>query len=328
MIELPAGLTVRPPQLTDAEAIRRLATDYFTRVLGRPMVTLSEIVESLTAPTITLERDAWLVLDEDGRYGGRGVGGEGRAAGFGLVLLGGDRRFVQVSVTSDDPAIGGWLLATGSERARELGGENGFPEVIVEVGMFRADEALREVVSGQGFEFATSYQQMRIDHSRPLPLPEPPAGTTVRAGAFDEPTRRAFHAMMSAAFAGQDSATLAPYDEWLETHEKRDGFDWSQLTMVERDGRIIAASDCNHAFVETDNCGYVGRLGVLPEARGLGLAKYLLHRAFAEDATAGLAGTLLHVDTSNPTPAVGLYESVGMRTVEIADGWTRTMRTQ
>ncbi|MEV6416534.1 GNAT family N-acetyltransferase [Kribbella sp. NPDC051718] len=317
MTELSAGLTVRPPQLRDADAIHRLAVGYFQRILGRPMVTLSEITESLTAPTITLERDGWLVLDEGGQ-----------AVGFGFVLLGGDRRFVQASVVSDDPAVSAWLLANCTERAQELGGENGYSEVTVEVGMFRADDALREVVSRQGFEFATSYQQMRIDHAGPLPLPDPPTGTTIRTGAHNDQTRRAFHTMMSTAFAGQDSAALPPYDEWLETHEKRTGFDWSQLTMVERDGRIIAASDCNHAFVETDDCGYIGRLGVLPEARGLGLAKYLLRRAFAEDANAGLAGTLLHVDTSNPTPALGLYESVGMRTVEIADGWQRTLATK
>jgi hypothetical protein len=65
MTELPAGLTVRAPQLHDAEAILQLAAGYFQRILGRPMVTLSEIIEGLTAPTITLERDGWLVLDAD-----------------------------------------------------------------------------------------------------------------------------------------------------------------------------------------------------------------------------------------------------------------------
>ena len=34
---------------------------------------------------------------------------------------------------------------------------------------------------------------------------------------------------------------------------------------------------------------------------------------------------MLHVDTNNPTPALGLYESVGMRAVEIADQWERTL---
>jgi len=316
MSELPAGLTVRPPQLHDAELILGLAVDYFTRLLGRPMVTLSELTEALSASTYTPERDGWLVLD-----------GSGEAAGFGFVLLGGDRRFLQLSVISRDPAIVRWLLATGTERARELGGELGQAEVTIEVGLFRADEALREVVSEVGFEFATSYLQMRIDHEGALPLPEPPTGTTVRVGAFDEPTRRAFHTMMSSTFVGQDSAALPPYDEWLESHENSTNFDWAQLTMAERDGRMLAASDCNRGFVETDNCGYVGRIGVLPEARGLGLAKYLLRRAFATDASAGLVGTMLHVDTSNPTPALGLYESVGMRTVEIADSWERKLPT-
>jgi ribosomal protein S18 acetylase RimI-like enzyme len=314
MTELPAGLTVRPPQLSDAEAILRLAVDYFTRVVGRPIVTLSEVTEALTTSKFNPERDGWLVFD-----------GSDQAVGYGFSFLGGDRRFVNLSVIATDPAIAGWLLATGTERARELAGESGEPEVTIDVGVFRADEGLREVVGGQGYEFATTYQQMRVDHAGLLPQPEPPTGTTVRAGAFDEPSRRAFHTMMSAAFEGQDNATLSPYDEWLESHDNRAHFEWSQLTTVERDGVILAASDCNHDFVETDNCGYVGRLGVRPEARGLGLARYLLQRAFATDAAAGLDGTILHVDTSNPTPALGLYESVGMRTVEIADVYHRKL---
>lgn len=90
---------------------------------------------------------------------------------------------------------------------------------------------------------------------------------------------------------------------------------------MELDGRPGAASDCSHAFVELENCGYVGRLGVIPEVRGRGLAKYLLQQAFAVDAAAGLDGTLLHVDTNNPTSALKLYESVGMRPVQTADLW-------
>jgi ribosomal protein S18 acetylase RimI-like enzyme len=130
---------------------------------------------------------------------------------------------------------------------------------------------------------------------------------------------------MSAAFAGQDSAAISPYDEWLADHENQSTFDWSQITLVERDGRVLAACEYTSAFVELETCGYVSHLGVLPEARGLGLARYLLRNAFATDAAAGLEGTLLHVDTNNPTPALDLYESVGMRTVQIADQWERKL---
>lgn len=313
MSELPAGLTVRPPRPEDADAILQLAVDYFMRLLGRPMVTRSDIVHALGTPTFDPERDGWLVL--------RG----NDVAGVGFVL-GGTRRFVQLSVVAPDPAIAGWLVSAGTERARELAAANAHPEVSVEVNLFRADDMLREVVSDSGYEFATSYLQLRIDHSGLLPVPEPPAGTAVRVGAFDDPARRAFHALMTVAFEGQGSAALPPYDEWLAAHERSTQSDWSQLTTVERDGVTLAAIDCNRDFVETDNCGYVAGLGVSPEARGLGLAKYLLRHTFAVDAAAGLDGTMLYVDTNNPTPALGLYESVGMRTVEIADSWSRKLR--
>ena len=61
------------------------------------------------------------------------------------------------------------------------------------------------------------------------------------------------------------------------------------------------------------------------EYRGRGLARLLLERAFARDAAAGRAGTLLHVDTANTTPALDLYLSVGMRAVLAIDMWHRDL---
>lgn len=62
-------------------------------------------------------------------------------------------------------------------------------------------------------------------------------------------------------------------------------------------------------------------LGVLPTARGRGIAKHLLRTAFRNDFTAGHTGTILHVDTNNTTSALGLYESVGMHPVLVIDIW-------
>ncbi|TCN34899.1 hypothetical protein EV644_118149 [Kribbella orskensis] len=109
----------------------------------------------------------------------------------------------------------------------------------VSVGIFREDEALRDLVSGQGFEFGTTFQQMRLDHPGPIAVPDAPAGTTPRTGAYDDQTHRATHAVMTAAFIGQ--ATSSPYDEWLADHENQSTFDWSQVTLVERDGQVLAA---------------------------------------------------------------------------------------
>jgi ribosomal protein S18 acetylase RimI-like enzyme len=127
------------------------------------------------------------------------------------------------------------------------------------------------------------------------------------------------------AFSTQPGADPRPYDEWAASRESRSTFDWSQLTTVEVDGRAVAVRECNDNFVSSENCGYIGRLAVVPDARGKGLAKFLLYDAFATDAAADRSGTILHVDSSNPTPAVGLYTSVGMRPDLISDIWRRTV---
>jgi hypothetical protein len=63
---LPGGHTFRSPQLSDAETIHQLVTDYLTNLLGRSPVSLSEVVESFTAATFDPEHDGWLVLDGTG----------------------------------------------------------------------------------------------------------------------------------------------------------------------------------------------------------------------------------------------------------------------
>jgi mycothiol synthase len=60
---------------------------------------------------------------------------------------------------------------------------------------------------------------------------------------------------------------------------------------------------------------------------GEALAKLHLRQAFARAASAGRIGTILHVDTNNPTPALGVYERVGMRSVLVIDVWRRIMPT-
>ena len=93
-----------------------------------------------------------------------------------------------------------------------------------------------------------------------------------------------------------------------------------------RDRRgAVAIRLCDDDYVETDNCGYIRILGVLEDFRGRGLAKFLLRDAFASDAAEGRAGTILDVDTSNPTPALDLYLSVGMKPTLVSEGWRRVV---
>jgi ribosomal protein S18 acetylase RimI-like enzyme len=130
--------------------------------------------------------------------------------------------------------------------------------------------------------------------------------------------------VLTESFRDHFGSVARPFEQWHETLEVESIFDWPQLTVADLDGRPVAMLLANSGYVETDNCGYVADIGVLPEARGRGIAKYLLRTAFATDARAGRTGTILHVDTNNTTPALGLYESVGMRPILIIDMWRRT----
>jgi mycothiol synthase len=81
--------------------------------------------------------------------------------------------------------------------------------------------------------------------------------------------------------------------------------------LAEADGGVVG----HLVSVLDENEGFVAMLGVIKPWRGRGIAKALLHRAFAEISTRDRTEVKLGVDALNPHGAVALYESVGM-TVE------------
>lgn len=313
-VALPVHLTTRRPLPEDAEEIFALVAARNTAVVGFADYTLDDMVDELAEPGFDLATDAWLVHEGE------------RLTGYATVFGKGDHRAVDVEVVAVDRAAGEWLLDQALGRAAELGRAHGQREISVDVGAYRADESQRELLAERGFRPGTTFHRMRIDHPGPLAVPEPPAGFTVVRGAADDSTRRAAHGVLNASFDGQFGFVPRPYDEWVAAHESRSTFDWSQLTVLSADGRAVGFTECTDEFVPDENCNYVGRLGVLPEVRGRGLAKYLLEDAFAQAALAGRTGTILHVDTNNPTPALGLYLSVGMRATLIIDLWRLTVK--
>lgn len=314
-VTLPAGYSSRAPEIADAERILDLVVAYNTPIVGYGDFTLDDVRDELTEPGFDRVTDGWLVFDR-----------QGALVGYGWAMgQRGDGDIVDVESIALDPQVGRWLLDRALERAAGIGRSRGLDQVTVDKTIYRGDEAMTGLATGLGFQPATTFHRMRIDHDGPVPMPEPPPGMLVHEGAYDDAIRRAAHHLSMSSFAEHFGHTDTPYEHWLETHEARSVFDWSQLTVVEADGEPVALCECNDAFVEDENCGYVMRIGVLKQARGRGLAKYLLRRAFAVDAAAGRSGTILHVDTNNTTPALGLYESVGMRPSLVLDVWRRRL---
>ncbi|MGB3444357.1 MAG: GNAT family N-acetyltransferase [Actinophytocola sp.] len=311
---LPAGHTVRAPRLGDEDvhALHALVRDYTLAVTGAEDFSLDDARDELTEPGFDPARDGRLVHDGTGRLVGAGT--VHRKNGGGLA---------DVDVVADDVAVRRWLFDWVLGRARDAGREAGHQEVTVHHGCYHDDEALRDALAEHGFHVATTFNRLRADHAGPLAAPEPPDGVVLRVAGDDDAVRRAAHHVLMTSFTDHFGFARMPYEEWLEQHERRPAFAWSWLWVAELAGSAVGVLECDDRFAEVERCGYVAELGVVAAARGRGIAKFLLRHAFAADASVGRAGTLLHVDTDNVTPALGLYESVGMRPVLVIDAWRR-----
>ncbi|WP_367138396.1 GNAT family N-acetyltransferase [Saccharothrix sp. HUAS TT1] len=308
MNALPAGHTARSPRPDDAEAILGLVQDYTTAVIGFADYTLEDMRDELARPGLDLERDAWLVLDA-----------AGAPAGYATTDANGGSGLVDLDVVARDPALADWLFARALDRARAMAREHGLDGVTTSHGVYRDDVALAARVAALGMEVATTFHRMRVDHVGDVPPPEPAPGLVLRQ-AVDEDARRVAHEVWTASFASHFGFMPTTYEEWHEKQDRKSIFDWSGLWLAELDGRPVGFLERTDQFAD-EGRGYVGHLGVLAEARGRGVAKHLLRHAFHLDAADGRVGTVLHVDSNNRTPALGLYESVGMRPVLVIDVW-------
>ncbi|WP_329476011.1 GNAT family N-acetyltransferase [Kribbella sp. NBC_01484] len=306
---LPDTHTVRPPTKDDAEAVFDLVAAANTAVIGFADYTLDDMIDELTDPGFEPETDGWLVFDGN------------RLVGYGSVFGKGDHHQLAIDVITADPAVMGYLLGEITRRSREIADAFGHSSVLLDIGVYRADEFRAAWLAENGFTSGTTYHRMRIDHHGPVDAPEVPAGITVLRGAPDDASRRTAQGVLNASFAGQFGFSPRSYEEWHAAHENQSTFEWSQITLLDLDGRTVAFRECTDQYVEDENCTYIGRLGVVPEARGRGLATFLLGDQFALDAAAGRTGTILHVDTNNPTPALDLYLSVGMTASLVIDVW-------
>lgn len=314
--DLPEGYAWRRATPADAESIYELVSRHCTEVLGHSDVTLNDMQDDLTEPGFDLETDSWL-----------GYAPGGVLAGFAWAIGKGNGAVVDLDVISLDNTLTAWLYDQVLARAAEMARAGGHAQCVADQGIYRQDTRGRAFAAQHGFTPHTAFHRMRIDHGSTPPNPVPPDGVTIRSGPGDEAFRRTAHALLNESFREHHAWHDRSFDDWQQIFDQERTFDWSQLTVVELDSRPVAVLITSDRFVEDENCGYVLDIGVLPEARGRGIAKYLLLAAFATDQRAGRTGTILHVDTNNVTPALGLYQSVGMRPILVIDLWRSTTST-
>lgn len=186
---------------------------------------------------------------------------------------------------------------------------------------FAGDGAYADVLSDLGFRPIRRFWRMLLDLSSTLPgEPPAPAGVSRRSVA-GEGDRRALHALFNASFAEHFGNTHErEFEAWIAGLEALPGADperWWIATLDGEDVGLCILDDSKEEFGE----GYVRTLGVVEDARGRGIGRWLLECAAADAVRRGRTGLALAVDGENTTGATALYESVGFETRQVIDLW-------
>jgi predicted N-acetyltransferase YhbS len=119
------------------------------------------------------------------------------------------------------------------------------------------------------------------------------------------------HAVVEEAFADHWNHHPREFAQWWRAQRESAGHDLDLWWLAELDGAPVGA-----LLATTQMFGegalFVATLGVRRCARGRGVARSLLRRAFGGARRRGLERVSLTVDDASPTGATALYRSEGM----------------
>ena len=201
------------------------------------------------------------------------------------------------------------LVEMGLEAAQRLSDGDGWK---AEAGAFVQDEIYLGVLEAAGFTEVRRFWHMHIDlGSEHLDAPEAPKGVTTTIATSDE-DQRLLHRVDEIAFAEHFGFVPHPYEEWIPWFRDRRDARPELWRLAWLDGEPVGLCLQDDSRIER-GAGHVRVLGVVPEARGRGIATWLLRSAFSQAASEGRTAMTLTVDSDNTTGATALYERAGMK---------------
>lgn len=238
--------------------------------------------------------------------------GDGVAAGLLIIERDDEARTVFVDSFAG-PHHGRALLAPlvtlGLEAAERLAEGDGWN---VDAGAFAQDAFYIGVLEASGFREVRRFWHMHMELGREHHRePEPPPGVTATVATTDA-DHRLLHRIDEVAFAEHFGFVPPPYDEWIPWFRDRRDARPDEWWIAWLDGEPVGLCMLDDSRADR-GAGHVRILGVVPEARGRGIASWLLRSAFARAAQEGRTAMTLSVDSDNRTGATALYERAGMR---------------
>jgi ribosomal protein S18 acetylase RimI-like enzyme len=293
-----------------------------TAVLGHPDVSLEDVRADLSSTTADPRRNQLVVLDGDERALAW-VWVEDRSSGRTMVDLFVDR---DLSLEQQD-SLADWAWPWAIARGRAIGAERGVDATLLDAGLVDGDTWGAQVLARHGFERVRTWWRMGRDVG-PDDGWSPAPGVVVRAldrTRLDDELHTVY-GVLETAFVDHWNHHAVPFDEWRRAKQEAPGYDLDLWSVAELDGEPVGALIAS-TQAAADATLYVATLGTLPRARGRGVARSLLGRAFAEAPKRGWSRAMLNVDGENPTGATALYRSVGMAVEFAMSAWHRSVTT-
>ena len=298
----PPGYRLRRPSHDDIEAVTELKRAVDVALRGESDVTVDEMIEEWAVPRVSMAEDLWIVETAGGAVVGYGF------------LWQEDPPLVFVAEQTVRPdhrgrGLSRLLLGLAETRARQAAGPQpaGRP---VDLGVWaHEDDAERiSLFTGLGYRHVRTFLRLDLDLAEPTAAPAWPAGIVVR-GFRRHRDEAAVHAAMDEAFRDHWRPDVMDLDEWLAFRFERPDLDLGLWWVAWAGDEVAGAA----LAIETPLGGYIADLAVRRPWRGRGLGRALLLQAFAELRRRGLPRAYLGVDSENPTGAMHLYSSLGMR---------------
>lgn len=303
-LELPAGLTFRALQESDAEICAQLVRKVDLAACGETSTTSAELKSDLQSSAKS-GFGSWGVFNDSNLVIALLIHNE---------LEDSRGCFIDVFVDPAEPLVTmqetcELLISKVEILVKNFSNENNLGTAQLKTALYDRDLAFLNALSERGFVSHRVFWRLRIDHTDNTDFnnSEIEILDFLNSGI----TFEKMHEISSEIFQDHYDFHKMAFERWKSelTSGVHDQKLW-RIAFVE--GEVAGYCWGSRRF-EEEGFGYVSSIGVLRKFRGQGIAKALLQDAFARDFRNGMHGSLLHCDSENPNGATALYENAGMR---------------
>jgi ribosomal protein S18 acetylase RimI-like enzyme len=307
--------------MDDVPAITAHIGRVTTALLGYPDASEAEVRDDLTGLRFDITRDTIVALRADGEVViyAQGFDENDDYAWMDVYL---DPRF---DATTFD-AVADATVATCLEQIRSSVAERGASGTRVKAGIYRQETQMRAAYERAGMSVDALYWRMAVEltSDADYTVTLPPAVEIRRVDPDDDDVLKVALELQNEAFNEHHGSSQLSLDDFRVFWRGTEKYDPEAWWFAYRDGEPVGMLLGDNSRGDT-SVGYVRSLGVLKQARGLGIAKALLLNVFDDYRRRGRTALQLGVDSENATGATRLYEGLGMKAVVSTLSLTREL---